>query len=59
MAKREFYAGTISKVKGKDLYMGRIQLGFKPDGKPNRKAVYAKTKAETAEKLRTLAFHMA
>lgn len=56
MAKREAYAGTISKVKGKDLYMGRIQLGFKPDGKPNRKAVYAKTKAETAEKLRMLAY---
>lgn len=56
MAKREAYAGTITKVKDKDLYMGRIQLGFKPDGKPNRKTVYGKTKAETAEKLRVLAY---
>lgn len=56
MAKREDYAGTISKVKGKDLYMGRVQLGYKPDGTPNRKTVYGKTKAEAGEKLRTLAF---
>ncbi|MCX7748216.1 MAG: site-specific integrase [Clostridia bacterium] len=55
MAKREAYAGTITKVKDKDLFMGRIQLGFKPDGKPNRKTVYGKTKAEVAEKIRILA----
>jgi integrase len=56
MAKREAYAGTITKVKDKDLFMGRIQLGFKPDGKPNRKTVYGKTKAEVSEKLRVLAY---
>lgn len=56
MAKREAYAGTITKVKDRDLFMGRIQLGFKPDGNPNRKTIYAKTKAEVAEKLRALAY---
>lgn len=56
MAKREDHAGTITKLMDKNLYMGRVQLGFKPDGKPNRKTVYGKTKAEVAEKLRALAF---
>lgn len=56
MAKRDSHSGTISKVKGKDLYMGRIQLGYRPNGKPNRKSVYGKTKAEVTEKLRALAF---
>lgn len=46
--------GTITKLKN-GTYMGKIMMGYKPDGKPNRKTVYGKTKSIVREKLTQLA----
>lgn len=54
MAKRGNGEGTITQVKP-NLWMGRIVLGRKADGSPNRKSVYGNTKKEVIEKLRAMA----
>ena len=55
MAKRrESGEGTISKLKN-GTFMGKIQLGYKDDGTPNRKSVYGKTKSEVIQKIQELA----
>jgi integrase len=54
VARRGNKEGTITKLKN-GRYMGKIQLGRKPDGKPNRISVYGKTRGEVSEKLITIA----
>ena len=59
MAKRrENGEGTITRLKS-GTYMGRIFLGYKEDGKPNRVSVYDKTKSEVVKKLQELALSKA
>jgi integrase len=54
MAKRrENGEGSITKLDN-GLYMGRISMGYKDNGKPNRKSVYGKTKGEVIQKLHEL-----
>ena len=53
MARRGNKEGTITKLKN-GRYMGKIQLGRKPDGKPNRISVYENTRG-SGEKLITIA----
>jgi integrase len=55
MAKRCNGEGNITYLDNKGLWMGRIMVGYKPDGKINRKTVYGKTKKEVSEKLREIA----
>ncbi|MCX7748266.1 MAG: site-specific integrase [Clostridia bacterium] len=54
--KRENGEGTITKLEN-GSYMGRIFLGYKADGKPNRKSVYGKTKAEVVQKIQQLSLN--
>lgn len=56
--KRENGEGTITKLEN-GTYMGRIFLGYKEDGKPNRKSVYGKTKTEVVQKIQELALSKA
>lgn len=56
--KRENGEGTITRLKN-GTYMGRIFLGYKEDGKPNRVSVYDKTKSEVVKKLQELALSKA
>ncbi len=42
--------GTITKLNN-GLWMGRVTIGRKEDGKLNRKSLYGKTKAEVIEKM--------
>jgi integrase len=51
--KRENGEGTITKL-ANGSYMGRILLGYKSDGKQNRKSVYGKTKSDVIQKLQEL-----
>jgi integrase len=50
MAKRGNGEGTITKLKN-GSYMGKIMLGYKPDGTPNRISKYGKTRSEVSKKL--------
>lgn len=54
MARRGNKEGTITKLKD-GSYMGKIQVGRKKDGKPNRVSVYGKTRKEVSEKLIAIA----
>ncbi|MHB8064083.1 MAG: tyrosine-type recombinase/integrase [Ruminiclostridium sp.] len=54
MAKRGNKEGTITKLPN-GSYMGKIMLGRKENGKPNRVSVYRKTRKEVSDKLITLA----
>ncbi len=48
-------AGDGSIYQRKDgRWMGSIMLGYKPDGKPNRRVVYGKTRREVVDKLDAL-----
>ncbi|MDK2933586.1 MAG: hypothetical protein PWP27_1396 [Clostridiales bacterium] len=42
--------GSITKVR-ENLWMGRVMIGYKSDGKPNRKSIYGKTRKEVQDKL--------
>jgi len=50
MARRGNGEGSITKVRD-NLWMGRVMIGYKKDGKPNRKTVYGKTRKEVQDKL--------
>lgn len=52
-SRKDNRAGTITKLKD-GTYMVSIQMGHKPDGKPNRKSARAKTKTEAKKKLEDL-----
>lgn len=52
--KRTNGEGTITKLKS-GKYMGKIMIGWKKDGKPNRVSVYGKSEKEVSIKLRELA----
>jgi integrase len=59
MAKRrENGEGSITRLEN-GSFMGRICLGYKEDGKPNRKSVYGKTKSEVVKKLQELSLSKA
>lgn len=54
MGKRANGEGTILPYKVKGVQKGwrtSIMIGFKPDGKPDRKQFYGKTQKEVKEKL--------
>ena len=50
--KRANGEGTIYQRKEDGLWVGQYVVGYKPNGKPNRKPVYGKTKTEVIQKLR-------
>jgi len=54
MAKRGNGEGNILKL-SENKYMGKIMIGYKSDGKPNRVSVYGKTRKEVSDKLIKLA----
>lgn len=51
--KRANGEGTITKL-ADGTWVGKISLGYKPDGKRNRPAVYGRTQAEVRKKLEEL-----
>lgn len=55
--RREKGTGSISQRKD-GTWTGRIILGYKEDGKPNIKAVYAKTESAAKKKLKALQVEM-
>ena len=38
----------------RNRWVGKIMLGYKPDGKPNRRTVYGKTRREVVDKIDAL-----
>lgn len=50
MAKRGNGEGTIAKDEKNNRWVGKITLGIKSNGKPNRKSVYGKTRKEILDK---------
>ena len=46
--------GSIYYLESKKLWCGQVTIGYKPDGGPNRKTCYGKTRQETAKKVATL-----
>lgn len=54
--KRANTIGSISYIKEKNIYQGRISLGTDENGKRIRKAVYGRTENEVAKKLYELKF---
>lgn len=50
--------GTITKLSDKK-YMGKIMVGWKPDGKPDRVSVYGKNEKEVSIKLREISSQLA
>lgn len=56
MAKRVKGEGTIFKNEKKNIWVGQYYNGFKEDGKPIRKTVYGKTKAEVSEKINDIMY---
>jgi integrase len=51
---RRYREGARSFDKTKGLWVGRVDLGTGPDGRRQRKRIYAKTKTELSAKLRQL-----
>ena len=47
---------TIYYVENKKHWQGQICIGFKEDGKPNRKSVYGKTRKEVADKIKQIEY---
>jgi len=45
--------GTITKLKN-GTFMGKVMVGWKSDGKPNRISVYGRTEKEVAAKIREI-----
>jgi len=48
---RRYGEGTVFQRKADGLYVGRIVIGTKPDGKPDTRTVYRKTSDEAAAEL--------
>jgi len=57
MAKRANNEGSINK-RNDGRWEGKIIVGIKSDGKPDRKSVYGKTQKEVKEKLEALKSHL-
>lgn len=47
---------TIYYVENKKHWQGQICIGFKEDGRPNRKSVYGKTRKEVADKIKQIEY---
>ncbi len=47
---------TIFYVENKKHWQGQICIGFKEDGRPNRKSVYGKTRKEVADKIKQIEY---
>ena len=47
---------TIYYVENKKRWQGQICIGFKEDGRPNRKSVYGKTRKEVADKIKQIEY---
>ena len=47
---------TIYYVENKKHWQGQICIGFKEDGRPNRKSVYGKTRKEVANKIKQIEY---
>lgn len=47
---------TIYYVEKKKHWQGQICIGFKEDGRPNRKSVYGKTRKEVADKIKQIEY---
>lgn len=47
---------TIYYVENKKHWQGQICIGFKEDGRPNRKSVYGKTHKEVADKIKQIEY---
>ena len=47
---------TIYYVENKKHWQGKICIGFKEDGRPNRKSVYGKTRKEVADKIKQIEY---
>ena len=47
---------TIYYVENKKHWHGQICIGFKEDGRPNRKSVYGKTRKEVADKIKQIEY---
>lgn len=47
---------TIYYVENKKHWQGQICIGFKEDGRPNRKSVYSKTRKEVADKIKQIEY---
>jgi integrase len=56
MSKRKSHEGTLYYVQKKKLWRGTVQIGHKPDGKPNRQVFYGKTEQEVLEKMRAVSY---
>lgn len=56
-AKRGHGEGSISQRKSRGDWRGEIMFGYKPNGDPDRRYVYAKTRREVQTKLRELRQH--
>lgn len=52
--KRAYGSGTVYYSESKQRWIGQYTIGTKPDGKPDKKTVYAKTEAECHKKLKTI-----
>ncbi len=55
MGRRLNHEGSISKVKGRNLYLGQIRV-VRNDGSRSRKKVYGKTRGEVQKKLRQIRY---
>lgn len=47
---------TIYYVENKKHWQGQICIGFKEDGRPNRKSVYGKTRKEVVDKIKQIEY---
>lgn len=54
MARRVDGEGTITHIKSRNIWMGKVQLGRKPDGSIDRRSVYGKSPKEVSDKIRKL-----
>ena len=52
--KRDYGSGGLYYSESRGYWIGQYKLGVKPDGKPDVKTVYGKTKAEAQKKLRAV-----
>lgn len=52
--KRGHGDGSIRFDEKRNRWVGKIMLGYKPDGKPNRRTVYGKTRREVVDKIDAL-----
>lgn len=52
--KRDYGSGSLYFSESRGYWVGQYKIGVKPDGKPDVKTVYGKTKSEAQKKLRAV-----